>query len=254
MEGWDFWVRRVYDFGKVKLFLSGFFLKFFSREILIFFRGRVLIFEVFLLSFWEFLRFKGFEVLLRVEFSLKKFRFLNFFREYVIYGGFLEVVLVDDLRVKRFIVIDYFNIIIVFDVVEWYLLRNLEEFRVFFRLVFNLEYLSLSKMERIFKSFGYRISRLIFVNYLRYLSEFYFFFLVEVFLFKVCFRIGYFKKVYFVDNLFLMFFSVKFSENFGRFMENIVFLEFRRKGEEINYFFNENWEIDFVLFEKEIFI
>lgn len=176
MEGWDFWVRRVYDFGKVKLFLSGFFLKFFSREILIFFRGRVLIFEVFLLSFWEFLRFKGFEVLLRVEFSLKKFRFLNFFREYVIYGGFLEVVLVDDLRVKRFIVIDYFNIIIVFDVVEWYLLRNLEEFRVFFRLVFNLEYLSLSKMERIFKSFGYRISRLIFVNYLRYLSEFYFFF------------------------------------------------------------------------------
>lgn len=84
--------------------------------------------------------------------------------------------------------------------------------------------------------------------------SFIFFFLVEVFLFKVCFRIGYFKKVYFVDNLFLMFFSVKFSENFGRFMENIVFLEFRRKGEEINYFFNENWEIDFVLFEKEIFI
>ncbi|BAD86011.1 predicted ATPase, AAA superfamily [Thermococcus kodakarensis KOD1] len=254
VEGWDSWVRRVHDSGKAKLFLSGSSSKLSSREIPTSLRGRALTFEVFPLSFREFLRFKGFEVPSRVEFSSKKPRLLNLLREYVTYGGFPEVVLADDPRVKRLIVTDYFNTIIALDVVERYSLRNPEELRAFLRLALNSEYLSLSKMERTLKSLGYRISRLTLANYLRYLSESYFLFPVEVLSPKVRLRIGHPKKVYFVDNSFLTFLSVKFSENFGRLMENTVFLELRRKGEEINYLLNENWEIDFALPEKETLI
>ncbi|WP_367883962.1 ATP-binding protein [Thermococcus sp. JCM 11816] len=255
VEGWDSWVRRVHDSGKAKLFLSGSSSKLSSREIPTSLRGRALTFEVFPLSFREFLRFKGgFEVPSRVEFSSKKPRLLNLLREYVTYGGFPEVVLADDPRVKRLIVTDYFNTIIALDVVERYSLRNPEELRAFLRLALNSEYLSLSKMERTLKSLGYRISRLTLANYLRYLSESYFLFPVEVLSPKVRLRIGHPKKVYFVDNSFLTFLSVKFSENFGRLMENTVFLELRRKGEEINYLLGKNWEIDFALPEKEILI
>ncbi|MDK2915034.1 MAG: uncharacterized protein PWQ79_1949 [Thermococcaceae archaeon] len=254
VEGWDSWVRRVHDSGKAKLFLSGSSSKLSSREIPTSLRGRALTFEVFPLSFREFLRFKGFEVPSRVEFSSKKARLLNLLREYVIYGGFPEVVLADDPRVKRLIVTDYFNTIIALDVVERYSLRNPEELRAFLRLALNSEYLSLSKMERTLKSLGYRISRLTLANYLRYLSESYFLFPVEVLSPKVRFRIGHPKKVYFVDNSFLTFLSIKFSENFGRLMENTVFLELRRKGEEINYLLGENWEIDFALPEEETLI
>lgn len=98
MEGWDSWVRRVHDSGKAKLFLSGSSSKLSSREIPTSLRGRALTFEVFPLSFREFLRFKGFEVPSRVEFSSKKPRLLNLLREYVTYGGFPEVVLADDPR------------------------------------------------------------------------------------------------------------------------------------------------------------
>ncbi|MBP1911559.1 ATP-binding protein [Thermococcus stetteri] len=254
VEGWDSWVRRVHDSGKAKLFLSGSSSKLSSREIPTSLRGRALTFEVFPLSFQEFLRFKGFEVPSRVEFSSKKPKLLNLLREYVTYGGFPEVVLADDPRVKRLIVTDYFNTIIALDVVERYSLRNPEELRAFLRLALNSEYLSLSKIERTLKSLGYRISRATLANYLRYLNESYFLFPVEVLSPKVRLRIGHPKKVYFVDNSFLTFLSVKFSENFGRLMENAVFLELRRTGKEVNYLLGENWEVDFALPDEETLI
>ncbi|ASJ08222.1 ATPase [Thermococcus siculi] len=254
VDEWDSWVRRIHDSGKARLFLSGSSSKLSSREIPTSLRGRALTFEVFPLSFREFLKFKGFEVPERVEFSSKKPRLLNLLREYVLYGGFPEVVLAEDPRVKRLIVTDYFNTIIALDVVERYSLRNPEELRAFIRLALNSEYISLSKMERTLKSLGYRISRATLSNYLRYLNECYFLFPVEVYSPKVRLRIGHPKKLYFVDNSFLTFLSVKFSENLGRLMENTLFLELRRRGKEVNYILGEKWEVDFALPDEETLI
>ncbi|WP_297498192.1 AAA family ATPase, partial [Thermococcus sp.] len=94
VENWDSWVRCVNDSRRdVRLFLSGSSSKLSSREIPTSLRGRALTFEVFPLSFWEFLRFRKFEVPERVEFSKKKPELLNLLREYVLFGGFPEVVL-----------------------------------------------------------------------------------------------------------------------------------------------------------------
>ncbi|WP_297486563.1 ATP-binding protein, partial [Thermococcus sp.] len=216
VENWDSWVRRVNDSRKdVKLFLSGSSSKLSSREIPTSLRGRAITFEVFPLSFREFLKFKEFKIPERLEFSREKPELLNLLREYVLYGGFPEVVLTGDVRIKRMLVRDYFNTIIALDVVERYGIRNPEELRAFIRLLLNSEYSSLSKLERTMRSLGYSISKATLSNYLRYLQECYFAFPVEVYSPKVKLRIQHPKKVYFVDSSFLTFLSIKFSENFG---------------------------------------
>ncbi len=60
--------------------------------------------------------------------------------------------------------------------------------------------------------------------------------------------------MYFVDSAFITFLSIKFSENFGRLMENTVFIELLRRGKEVNYALGDNWEIDFVLPDEETLI
>ncbi|ASJ16858.1 ATPase [Thermococcus chitonophagus] len=252
IPNWDSWVRRVYDSRKdIRLFLSGSSSKLSSREIPTSLRGRALTFEVFPLNFGEFLRFKGFDIPEKIEFSSKKPILLNLLREYVLYGGFPEVVLAENVRIKRLIVRDYFNTIIALDVVERYSIRNPEDLRAFIRLLLNSEYTSLGKAVKALKSSGYSISKSTLSNYLRYLEEVYFVFPLEVYSPN---RMKYPKKVYFVDTSFLTFLSVRFSGNFGRLMENAVFIELRRRGEEINYASGDNWEVDFVLPEKETLI
>ena len=255
VPGWDSWVRRIHDSRReVRLFLSGSSSKLSSREIPTSLRGRALTFEVFPLSFPEFLRFKNFEVPERVEFSGRKAELLNFLREYLIYGGFPEVVLAEDKRIKGMIIRDYFNTIIALDVVERYKVRNPEELRAFIRLLLNSEYFSLSRAEKTMRSLGYSVSKATLANYLRYLNECYFALPVEVFSPKVKLKIQHPKKIYFVDTAFLTFLSVKFSENIGRLMENAVFIELLRRGKEVNYALGENWEVDFVLPEEETLI
>ncbi|WP_456394741.1 ATP-binding protein [Thermococcus sp.] len=255
VENWDSWVRRVNDSRRdVRLFLSGSSSKLSSREIPTALRGRTLTFEVFPLSFKEFLKFKRFRVPEQVEFSTRKPELLNLLREYVLLGGFPEVVLTDDIRIKKMLVRDYFNTIISLDVVERYGVRNSGELRAFIRLLLNSEYFSLSKLERTMKSLGYSISKATLSNYLHYLQECYFAFPLEIYSPKVKLRIQHPKKIYFVDNSFLTFLSIKFSENFGRLMENTVFIELLRRGEEVNYARGDNWEVDFVLPNRETLI
>ena len=255
VENWDSWVRRVNDSRKdVKLFLSGSSSKLSSREIPTSLRGRAITFEVFPLSFREFLKFKEFKIPERLEFSREKPELLNLLREYVLYGGFPEVVLTGDVRIKRMLVRDYFNTIIALDVVERYGIRNPEELRAFIRLLLNSEYSSLSKLQRTMRSLGYSISKATLSNYLRYLQECYFAFPVEVYSPKVKLRIQHPKKVYFVDSSFLTFLSIKFSENFGRLMENTVFIELLRRGKEVNYATGDSWGVDFVLPDEETLI
>jgi predicted AAA+ superfamily ATPase len=53
------------------------------------------------------------------------------------------------------------------------------------------------------------------------------------------------KKVYINDNGFLSQTSFKFSQNYGKTFENLVYTEFNKRGYEI-YFHNKDFECDFI--------
>ena len=87
-------------------------------------------------------------------------------------------------------------------------------------------------------------------NYISYLEEAYLVFQLFPFSFKLKNQLRGAKKVYTIDAGLINSISFQFSPNLGRLMENIVFLQLKRKGNEF-YFYNEptGSEVDFVIRE-----
>jgi hypothetical protein len=74
---------------------------------------------------------------------------------------------------------------------------------------------------------------------------------VFIFSYKIKDQLQHPRKIYFIDNGFITALSTKFSKDFGRLYENLVFQELKRRADyqtEIFYWKNKaNREVDFVL-------
>ena len=57
-------------------------------------------------------------------------------------------------------------------------------------------------------------------------------------------------QVYFIDNGLLNSVSFKFSKDAGKLLENLIFLELRRRNKKI-FYNRDNYECDFIIQEKE---
>ena len=88
-------------------------------------------------------------------------------------------------------------------------------------------------------------------NYISYLENSYLFFTINKFDYSLKKQIYNNKKVYFCDMGLLGVVSFKFSEDFGRQLENIVFLHFKRKSIYEIFYHKKKFECDFLLKEKD---
>jgi predicted AAA+ superfamily ATPase len=86
-------------------------------------------------------------------------------------------------------------------------------------------------------------------NYIEFMEESYLLF--EVFKYDYSLKKQYVsnKKIYVIDNGVRNIVSFYFSEDRGRLLENLVFIELKRRGKEI-YFYRDKTECDFLIFEK----
>ncbi|MEM5779453.1 MAG: DUF4143 domain-containing protein, partial [Candidatus Aenigmatarchaeota archaeon] len=112
-------------------------------------------------------------------------------------------------------------------------------------------YYTYSKLQNILTSSGIKISKNTVIEFVKMLEDVFLIFSVEKFERKVKETIKTQKKVYVVDNGLIKFFSPRFSTDWGKLMENVVFLELKRrfKNCEIYYFSALSGEVDFVLKE-----
>ncbi|MFZ3085344.1 MAG: DUF4143 domain-containing protein [Candidatus Hydromicrobium sp.] len=87
-------------------------------------------------------------------------------------------------------------------------------------------------------------------NYISYLEEAYLIFQLFSFSFKLKNQLRGAKKIYTIDAGLIKSITFQFSQNLGKLMENIVFLQLKRKGNEF-YFYNEpaDGEVDFIIRE-----
>ena len=88
------------------------------------------------------------------------------------------------------------------------------------------------------------------MEYLSYFSNAYLFFFVPRFSYSAKVQIVNPKKIYCIDNGFIKTNSVSFSDDHGRLLENMVFMQLRRASNEI-YYFSEKNECDFVVFHQK---
>ncbi len=249
INGWERVIRELYDLKKYRIFITGSSSKLLSTEIATRLRGRSLSYILLPLSFREFLRFKNIKTskFLSKDEEAKVKRLL---REYIEFGGFPDVV---KNREKLKILKEYSDLILFRDFVERHKIRNLDLARALhtFMIQNSSREISIRALFNKLKS-KVNVAKDSVYEYVTKLEDTMFFFFLKKFSKKIHLRETWPKKIYLCDTGLNK--IVKFTPDYGRAMENVVFIElFRKKNKnpliDITYFKNPQGEIDFVVRE-----
>ena len=252
IEGWEKYVRRIYDTEKVQIFVTGSSSKLLSSEIATSLRGRTITYEVFPFSFREYVSYKEIEVNLYSSRSISYIQ--NAFGNYLVDGGFAETF---DARpdVQKRILKDYLDLIIYKDVVERYTIRNQSLLKHLIKYMFvNMGTLvSVNKLYNEYKSQGYKVGKDTLIDYIAYLQEAYAIFTTPIYRNSVREEQRNPKKLYAIDNGFKKLFSISLSEDHSKLYENIAFLHLRRKSGEV-YYFKGKQEVDLYMRDDQTYL
>jgi predicted AAA+ superfamily ATPase len=240
-SGWENWIHRINEMKSVHLITTSSLnrLSRFPPKAL---RGRVSYFELFPLSFVEFLEFKNIPLPQTTRGVGAVERGLE---DYLAYGGFPEVVLSEN---KVGIIQEYMNSIIALDVAA---LSNipLKVVSDFSAQLIGTTLFSATKLENVMKGMGHKIGKGTLLELEQLFETAYLAFFVPVFSTKIKDEALYPRKVYLGDTGF--FYASGAKKNFGRMYENAVFLQLRRKlgslGRISYYRSAGNQEVDFVI-------
>jgi len=243
-SGWEKWVKKMYDSHlNVKMTVTGSNSSLLKAEFSSYLAGRNLAYEVFPLSFLEFLSFFDSEPKSMVELLADRARIKHHLLSFMKYGGFPEVVLEENEKLKVTLLKEYYSAILTRDVLARYEVKERSKLeRLAAYLVTN------SSCEVSAKS----LSRIVDLNirtvqeYMDHLQSVYLFFFVNHFSYSLKAQYTYPRKVYCVDVGMKNAVGFSFSENDGRTMENVIYLKLRRMGE-VYYWRDRDADIDFVL-------
>jgi predicted AAA+ superfamily ATPase len=252
IEGWDKFVRRLND-QKFRILITGSNSKMLGREIATALRGRTLTYEIFPFSFAEYLQAKGVQFDKYSIYGKRRHKIRQLFDNYLFSGGYPEIALVDENTIRTKIMQDYFNTIFYRDLVDRYKIKNSQLLRQWLNtLLVNVSsMISLSKVEKDFKSRGMKLSRATLSTFAGYVEDIYFGFFIAMHSESVRKQQVNPKKFYLIDPGLHNFLTLKFSENRGRLLENLVFLELRRKGHQVFYYKSKTGtEVDFCIYKK----
>ena len=245
VNGWERFCRRIAERENIKVFVSGSSSKIMPIEIHTSLRGRAWSIETTPFSFREYLSLKGIDTSEKsFIYGPRKALVKKYFSEYIKWGGFPEVSLLKSNLEKRKVIKEYLEAMFFKDLVER----------------FNITNIHLLKMltEKLFSSFSLKFSLTAF--YKQYKEKFpfskdtlysyYSHFLESMLIFEVRkFSESSYKrlrnpaKTYLVDTGIC---KKVTSADSGRILENIVFLELRKNGNEI-FYFEEEGECDFIV-------
>jgi predicted AAA+ superfamily ATPase len=247
LNGWEKYVRRLYDTVSKKIFLTGSNAKMLSQEIATSLRGRSLSFEIMPLSFYEFLTFQ--EIDPKDLYSTRnRARIENSFSEYLIWGGYPELVEIEP-RFKANVLQEYFNVMLYRDLLDRYEIRDTFILKYLIkRLIasFTKEF-SVNKFYHDLKSRGVKISKNSIYRLIEQIFSVYMVTAVEKYDPSLVKREMSNRKIYLYDNGFASATHFSFSEDRGQLLENLVFTKLYKDAEDI-HFLKNGYECDFVVF------
>ena len=251
IDGWQKFIRRVYDTVSKNIYITGSNSRLLSTDIATELRGRTISYTLYPLGFEEYLRFNKAEN--EYYSTIQKIKILDHFRTFLVYGGFPELVDLDEsLKIKK--LQDYFNTIIFKDLIERYNISNPTVLKFFLKRILSqvTKPVSINKIYNDLKSLGYKISNNILYEYSDFIQTSFTSVLINKFEYSEIKQAKSEKKAYAIDNGILSAVDYSFSENHGKLLENLIALELLKSGKEIMYFRN-NQECDFIFKEKKTF-
>lgn len=244
INNWEGWLARVHEQtkGKLKIIASSSIRT--VSNITKPLRGRVIEYELFPLSFKEFLSFKNLKIIKTTagEAILKKA-----LEEYLIFGGYPEVVQCENDTDKTLILLSYFRDIVALDIAEKSK-AHLSFVNMVTRYMLDSTLFSASKCTNFLKSVGMKTGKEKILELERIAELSYLFFFVPIFSFNIKDKFQYPRKIYPGDTGFIH--SVSKEKRMGKIYESLVFLSLRRNlkpDEEIGHWKDQsNFEVDFV--------
>ena len=247
VEAWELWVNSLQRRG-YNVIITGSNAKLLSKELASHLTGRYVEFEIFPFSFREYLIWKNFNLNDLEYLKEKQGLVKNLLRAYLEQGGFPEY-LVEEL--SRDYLLTLFRAIIYNDVIKRWKVKYatvIEDLARYLLSIYAREF-SANKLKNMLKL----RSTLTTLNYIKYLKEAYLLFDLERFSFKAKEFLKAPKKVYSIDLGLSGVVGTKMSEEIGLKMENLVFVELKRRGfrenKDLFYLKLNGKEVDFVIKE-----
>lgn len=249
ISGWEQFVRRIYDTLTKNIFITGSNAKLLSAEIATSLRGRNISYEVYPLSFSEYLSFLDFSP--DIYNPNDKAKLKNSFLEFMKNGGFPETIgMSTDIRVNT--LQGYFDVMIYRDIIERYEEKNSALLKYFIKRVLSTftKAISINKIYNELKSSGYKVGKNTLYQYFDYIETIYLGFTLRRYDPSMLKSELSEKKSYFIDNGLLLSVSFAFSDDYGKLLENTVFLQLKRSGKDI-FYYKDKKECDFLVFDRD---
>jgi hypothetical protein len=226
IDGWESYVRQGLERGN-QYAITGSNAKLLSLELGTLLTGRHITHEVFPFSFREFCRF-------RMQKASP-----DSFQAYLAMGGFPEFVAYGIPRYHT----ELFKDIIQRDIAVRNGIRNVQELTlVALHLLNNIA--RPYTLNKLAKSYGIKSANTV-SNFVKFYEDSYLLFSISKFDFSFKKQQVNEKKIYAIDTKFAQQNSTQLQEDTGRILENLVFLEIRRKTTQI-WYYKKNHECDFI--------
>ncbi|MDP2753396.1 MAG: ATP-binding protein, partial [Nitrospirota bacterium] len=239
---WQVFVKSLYERGGVKFFITGSNSRLLSAEMATLLSGRSIAKNIYPFNFREMAGIRKIKIGDRTEIIRNEGKLKKVFGEYLKDGGFPEIVLEKRREIKKEILANYYKNILYQDIVPRFEVKKTKE----------IENLLLYLFSNIGQKYSYNsLAEFLKMNdktvkeYIGFFEKSFLLFEVSNYQFSLKKQENYPKKAYAIDNGFIGAVSFSFSENFGRFLENTVFLGFLEAGKEVYYHLGK-YECDFV--------
>ena len=223
-----------------KVFVTGSNASILSSEIATSLTGRNKVLELMPFSFNEYLRFKNISTDLTRLSTGKRLQITGAFDKFMAEGGFPLAVKENDPELLT----GYFQDIFYRDIIARYRLGRVDEIKqigIYFLSDIAKKF-SYSTLQKISAVKGLSSIK----SYLTYYADSFLFYYLNKFDFSVKKQILNPRKVFAIDQGFIHKIGFNFSANKGRVLENIAFLELKRRKKEVYYFAGKG-ECDFVI-------
>jgi len=237
--GWERFVRRIFDEG-YKVILSGSNARLLSSELATHLTGRYILTELFPFSFCEFINLKDLHPENRSTENIAAIQIA--FSNYLDHGGFPEYAISGESEILKRVYDD----ILFRDIIVRFGIRNVRSFRNLSQYLFTnftneFGYLPLSELLDFNSAGTVR-------DYIHFLSEAYLIFEISRFDFSLKRQYTSTKKAYVIDNGLRNAIAFRTSQDKGRLLENQVFIELKRRYENVWFYKTKNnQETDFLI-------
>lgn len=253
--GWERFVRRLLDEGRVRVLVTGSSSKLLSTEIATSLRGRAIATEILPFSFFEALRHAGEPAPAKWPVGTRaRAKLRAAWRRYFETGGFPEVQGLDA-AMRRRVLQEYVDVALLRDVVERHGVTQVSALRwLVRRLLANpAGRFTANRLHRDLKSQGFGIGKDTVHELLAHLEDAHLTYAVPLWTPNAARRQTNPRKAYAVDPALSRTAAFAKPEDVGHRLETLVYLELRRRGmQEIGYYETEDgYEVDFCARDPE---